>query len=207
MKYIVAGFGKFGRLAVERIHAGEADSKFTVVDGFKEIPAKFGGAQINAVKQDAVSFLLESPLVEREDIILPMVPFNLAARYCMKALDKAATTTIPEEAEASAPNPFRLDASNLACSWADFLCPDDCPEGDLCTVTGDLRTTPLFEFLSEMKIPGFGVAVLRSRQILPGVGGYSVGDLWKLYGRIQPGRWIISTACKCHGIMTAVEAR
>jgi hypothetical protein len=103
------------------------------------------------------------------------------------------------------PNPFALDGSNLCCSRADFFCPDDCPEGDLCTVTGEPREEPLYRMLEELEVPGVTVLVLRSRQIMPGIGGYLLGELMDLTERIPQGRSLIATSCKCHGVITSIE--
>ena len=94
-------------------------------------------------------------------------------------------------------------------SYADFRCPDDCPEpSDHCTVTGKKRGKPLYKLLGDIALPGFRVHVIRSRQLAPGIGGYSIGDLEGLRERVEGGgnsKWLVGTACKCHGIISAVE--
>jgi hypothetical protein len=101
------------------------------------------------------------------------------------------------------PNPMVVNESNIVCSRADFVCPDDCPEGELCTVTGKPRE-PLYDALERLELPGYNMLVQRSSQILPGVGGYRLGDLHRLAHFVDKGRFLIATSCKCHGILTAI---
>jgi hypothetical protein len=158
---------------------------------------------VTLIEGDAVSLLRYSPIFSAGDLIIPMVPFNLAASYVLAEQEESHEVVMPEEVLASLPNSILLDASNTVCSRADFMCPDDCPEGELCTVTGKPRE-PLFEALGRLHIPGFRVLVQKSSQILPGVGGYRLGDLQGLARHVDKGRFIIATACKCHGILTAI---
>jgi hypothetical protein len=97
---------------------------------------------------------------------------------------------------------------SLLVSYADFLCPEDCPEPeDGCTVTGEVRT-PLYQVMRELNVPGFGIHVVQSRQLAPGLGGYPLQDLLDLQRRVLEagdGRWLIGTACRCHGTITGLE--
>jgi hypothetical protein len=93
-------------------------------------------------------------------------------------------------------------------SLADFLCPDNCPEpAENCTVTGRPRGKPLFARLAGIELPGWSVGVIRSHQLTPGVGGCRVADLLALRERIvkSGGRWLVATACRCHGALGALE--
>jgi hypothetical protein len=92
-------------------------------------------------------------------------------------------------------------------SYADFICPDDCPEPDVCTITGKRREKPLYELLRSLDV-GFRVHIIRSHQLAPGLGGYTVADLKRAAETLaghRNGKWLVGTACKCHGILTAFE--
>ena len=93
-------------------------------------------------------------------------------------------------------------------SLADFLCPDDCPEPPkLCTVTGKPRGEPLYQRLGRMNPPGWSVAVLRSRQLAPGVGGCLPPEMLHIKQRIkaQGGTWLVATSCRCHGVVNGLS--
>jgi len=207
VKYVIAGYGHFGKIALKRLASAFGGASFMVIDpkGFDQ--TDLGHSTVTAIKGDAVSVLCDAPELNDTDVILPMVPFHLAAAYLLARRPSARGTALPDSVAAAAPNPFRLNESTLACSRADFLCPDDCPAGDQCTVTGQPRDEPLYAFLARLVVPGFQVHVQRSYQLLPGVGGYPLGELREFTRRIHAGASIIATACTCHGILTAIEVR
>ncbi len=349
MRFVILGFGKFGKLALERILAGIPDSTAIVVDAMDPGPSPRTGPRVEFMRRDAIEFLAQDPRLSEDDVVVPMVPFNVAAKYVIAVNPGAQEIPLPPGIEADLPNPVLLstafpkfgrtssgqelttetqrhreemkinhrdsetqrhreemktplralrekilsdlqgspvavlkntspylrkealrrevvstledvlsapasslepvavlphrspglpmclepaipaggphadrpkptrssvadagrpvqvDGSALCCSRADFLCPDDCPEGDLCSVTGMPRERPLFEIIEGLRVPGFATLVQRSHQILPGVGGYSVGELRSLALQRAAGRYLIATSCKCHGIVTAVR--
>ncbi|MCA1961434.1 MAG: hypothetical protein LDL33_11635 [Desulfomonile sp.] len=206
MKYVIAGYGHFGRLGLKRLQSAFPDASILVIDPkiFDREIMDYAG--VTAIQADAVSVLVNSPELEEEDIILPMVPFHLAAAYVSERRISARTAELPAAVWDAGPNPVRINESTIAYSKADFLCPDDCPEDDLCTVTGQPRNEPLYALLERLVVSGFEVHVQRSWQLLPGIGGYRLGELRDLAQRVKPGASLIATACKCHGILTAVEA-
>ncbi|MFW6011335.1 MAG: hypothetical protein ACOC8Q_02385, partial [Desulfosalsimonas sp.] len=61
----------------------------------------------------------------------------------------------------------------------------------------------------KIKIPGFEMLVLRSRQLAPGVGGYRPDQLFALHEKLTEtsGNYLIATSCRCHGVVTAVSTR
>jgi hypothetical protein len=133
-----------------------------------------------------------------------MTPFHLAARYAQEVRRNLVEDPFPERVEQRLPNAFRLGKGVVCLSLAAHLCPDDCEEGDICAVTGESRDPPLYERLETMPEIDRPLAVLRSAQILPGLGGYLFRDLASLAAGEAPPRRFIATSCRCHGIMTAL---
>jgi hypothetical protein len=206
MKYVILGFGKFGRLAYKRLHTAYSGELFVIADTRPEVLTPGDDQGVITVHGDATEFLSEAQDIRDEDIIVPMVPFHLAAAYAVAVLDSLASAPLSESVEQKLPNPFRIDAFTVACSMADFLCPDDCPEGDVCTVTGQPRDVPLYERLESLQIEGRPIVVLRSFQLLPGVGGYRLADLKHAVANVSHGAAALATSCKCHGIITGMHA-
>jgi hypothetical protein len=204
MKYIIAGYGRFGRLALARLKEAFPENQALVIENNRDKLAGEFPLGTTAIQSDAVAFLVNSDLPQPDDVILPMVPFHLAAAYITAKSPNACETELPNEIAHAAPNSIRINFANLLASRADFLCPDDCPEGETCTVTGT-KNKPLYSMLQEISAPGFSVLVQRSYQILPGVGGYSVRDLMTLLGRVTTGRHLVVTSCKCHAVITAIR--
>lgn len=205
MKYIVAGYGKFGRLAVSLLRASEPGAEILVLDPKADLTELRGEERITAIQEDAVSFLVTNRTIDPDDVIVPMVPFHLTARFVMESLPDVAEIPLPLDVDVMVPNPYRLNDSTLFASQAHFICPDDCPEGDTCTVTGEPRDQPLYATLCDLEISHFTVLVQRSHQILPGIGGYRFSELCNLRDGLSLGRVIVATSCKCHAVMTALR--
>jgi len=204
MKYVIAGYGRFGRLALSRLKEAFPETRALIIENNRD---KLDGEfplETTLIQSDAVAFLLNSDLPEPDDFILPMVPFHLAAAYMTAGLPNTCEIELPNQIAHATPNPIRINVSNLLASRADFLCPDNCPEGETCTVTGRINE-PLYSSLASIILPGFSVLVQRSYQILPGVGGYPVRDLTQLLNRVSRGRHLVVTSCKCHAVITAIN--
>jgi hypothetical protein len=204
MKFVIAGYGRFGRIALARLSESFPDTQVFIIENDKEKLREEFPSRTIPIQTDAVAFLSNSDGLETDDFVIPMVPFHLAAHYISAKLPNISETSLPEEIAPVALNQIRMNFSNLLVSRADFLCPDDCSEPEACTVTGRINE-PLYETLRSIRVPGFSVLVQRSYQILPGVGGYPVRDLIKLLDGITLGRHLVATSCKCHGIITALE--
>jgi hypothetical protein len=201
--FVIAGLGKFGCLALERLQRSFPHSRIIVLEQDGEKSACKFSPPVSIIEGDAASLLQDATLFHAEDIIIPMVPFNLAASYVLAKHASTREIAIPEEMLDLLPNPMVVNESNIVCSRADFVCPDDCPEAELCTVTGKPRE-PLYDALRRLESTGYNILVLKSSQILPGVGGYRLGDLHRLAHLVDKGRFLIATSCKCHGILTAI---
>jgi len=204
MKFLIAGYGRFGRIALARLNASFPDMQVFVVDNDQEkLREEYPSGSI-PIQTDIVSFLLNSDLLEMDDYVIPMVPFHLAASYITSKMPNISEASLPEEIVPAVPNPVRTNFSNLLVSRANFLCPDDCSEGETCTITGRMNE-PLYDALTAIKVSKFSVLVQRSYQILPGVGGYPFRELTELLGRITVGHHLVVTSCKCHAVITAIE--
>jgi hypothetical protein len=205
MTYVIAGFGKFGRIALERIVNAFPQPRIVIVESRADAHLSEHSDNVRLIRAEVVAFLNESSDVHPDDIIVPMVPFHLLGAYVMATHPGSRELPLPEALEQMLPNPFRLDGATLACSRADFMCPDDCPEGERCTVTGERRES-LYNAIEQLRVPGFTMLAQRSFQILPGVGGYPMKQLKELASKVMEGHYLLATSCKCHAVVTALEA-
>jgi hypothetical protein len=142
----------------------------------------------------------------RWDWIIPMVPLHVAYHWLVKgplAGSGWQPTAVPEALERLVPTVQRGPEGELYLSRAQHLCPDDCAEPEICPVTGESRALPLHQELAALHLPGYQVKVIASRQLAPGVGGYSPGRLLELAGDLDAltGTVLVSTACGCHGVI------
>jgi hypothetical protein len=210
----IIGVGRFGSLAHSRLSKQDRSRVFVLVDPIKENLLRCEGSKVTLEQSDGVDFLTRH-LSEREpkpDWIIPALPLHLAAEWLLSRLRSGGIRRIPIPAkiEPLLPNPVRGSEGNIYVSHADFRCPDDCAEPrDHCTVTKKPRKQNMFDLLEALQMPPFRPLVLRSHQLGPGIGGYRPEQLFGLLQGVEqkPGRLLVCTACRCHGVITALERK
>ncbi len=208
---LVIGAGRFGTRAV-RILTQKPHTSVWVVDREECSGEDLSGLPIRMTRQDGVDFLVNNlPLLAPETMVVPAVPIHLAAEWLRRGFSPARDVRIiavPDHLKACLPHTWITEEGSFLVSYADFLCPEDCPEPeDGCTVTGEIRP-PLYEVLAALEAPGFDVHVIQSRQLAPGLGGYSVKNLLDLRDRVLGSgsdKCLIGTACRCHGTLTGLD--
>ena len=208
---LIIGAGHFGGRAA-RLLCRESDAPLFVVDVNENNLSKLQSLPIKRISYDGIRFLVENyHILHPENTIVPAVPVHMAYEWLRGHLEgkfKVSKTAIPEEIKSLLPFTWPGSEGSLLVSYADFDCPDDCPEPEFCTVTGERRDVPLHDLLSRVEVPDFRVHVIRSRQLAPGLGGYRVSDLKGMAEAItrdHETRWLLGTSCRCHGIVTALE--
>ena len=209
---LIIGAGHFGRRAV-RILREKSNQKIVIVDKDEKKLAQTGGPFVERVMCDGIEFLVDNfHFLSASNTIIPAVPVHLAFEWLRRCPDLDSRITqvqAPEVLKSFLPHTWTSAEGSLLISYADFLCPDDCPEpAGQCTVTGEKRSTPLYDLLQQLDLVGYEVHVIRSRQLAPGLGGFKVDDLSKLLNRIKKEKtsfWLLGTACRCHGTLTAVQ--
>ena len=210
---VILGAGHFGQRALS-VLAKRPGMRIYMVDDHKDTLAKVGGTNIKPIHGDAVEFLLSNAAALSHGAhIIPAVPFHLAYEFAFRVLGtghRVERIPVPAQLKTSLPHVWQGDHGSLLVSYADFRCPDDCPEPKFCTVTGQRRDRPLYELLGCIDMEGYKVSIIRSHQMGPGVGGYSMTQLLDMCSLIRsggPGRWLLGTACKCHGVLSGLEIR
>ena len=214
-RFWIIGFGKVGHRAFRRLRRHFPDADITIVEPRYAGPPKDLGA-VRWHAGDGVAFLLETPLIDEDGAtpwIVPALPRHLAYEWTVERLKEDGLVTIcavPGIVESKLPNTFKGAEGQVYMSNADFICPEDCTEPKTnCTVTGQPRPYRLYEYLAGIQSEGYRSLVVRSFQLAPGVGGYrgkQLTDLLKTV-RVHPGKYLLSTASKCHGVMHAFETK
>lgn len=207
----IIGAGHFGWLAFQRLSKCGKKRHFVLVDPVKENLLRCKGPNITLEQADGVDFLEQNLLaLNGPDWIIPALPLHLMAEWLLVRMGPARLqrVTLPSEVESLLPNPIRGPDGNLYVSHADFRCPDNCAEpSDICTVTKKPRDQDMFKILRDIKPLPFQPLVIRSCQLGPGIGGYRPRHLFALLDKVEQarGHLLLSTACRCHGVLTGLK--
>ncbi|MBC2713082.1 MAG: potassium transporter [Desulfosarcina sp.] len=199
----IIGAGRFGQIAVERITRHISGAAITVVD---KKPITIDNPGITAVNDDGIGWL--NRMLDQDapvDMIVPAIPVHVAAEWLsFKLLStyEINAVKIPDSWLTQMPNAFRGKTGQAFVSHADFICPDNCPEPEkICTHTGKPRPKDLFRLLADLNFDDVLPIVLRSHQLLPGVGGIYPADLMAALETACKNSHrplMIGTACRCH---------
>jgi hypothetical protein len=207
----IIGLGQFGLQAVRYLSKQAKDTRFVLVDEDGANLEQAKGPNRSLQQADGVAYLEHNLKTDRApDWIIPALPLHLAAEWCLvrQKNKRFRRIPLPAEIENSLPNPMAGDNGDLYVSHADFRCPDDCAEPrNICTFTQKPRKRNMFDLLTEVKYPHFQPLVIRTLQLGPGIGGYRPVTLFKLLQQVHlaNSNLLVSTACRCHGVVTAMQ--
>jgi hypothetical protein len=210
----ILGGGRFGLKAAENLPKRFPKIGITIVEADKTTCEAIETLPFNLICMDGIAYLdglLKSP--DRPDWIIPAMPVHVVCEWIMRGLSSslyAEAINVPEDLTAVLPNAIKGSQGQLYLSNADFTCPDNCPEPDeTCTYTRKPRPRILYENLESIVYKDFRSVVIKSCQLVPGTGGFTPDDLFKARDLVlsETTPVLISTACKCHGVMNAVRFR
>lgn len=202
----ILGAGKFGQKAIAAL---KDKNRLLVID--QTIPDHPVLAGCDTVRADGIDYL--SRHLEAQgppDWIVPAIPVHVSYEWICNKLDNIRPIPVPPALAEQMPNPFRGKAGELYVSNADFICPDNCPEpADICTYTGKPRPRILYKTLQNLEFENFCAVGVQSHQLSPGVGGYRPQALFDALEAVsqglKTGPVLVSTACRCHGVIHALE--
>jgi hypothetical protein len=207
----IIGVGRFGYNAFQRLLEAGKDRQFVLVDPAAEKLRRCNASVAKLEVSNGITFL-EKYLAKgcQPDWIIPALPLHLAAEWLLLRMGPARLKRVrlPAELAKMVPNPFQGPEGNLYTSHADFRCPQDCEEPrDICTITRKLRKQNMYDLLGGLHLEPFKPLTIRSHQLGPGIGGYRSDQLLEMCKRVEQatGPVLLSTACRCHGVITGLE--
>jgi hypothetical protein len=214
MAFLIIGAGTFGTRAAHCLHGEHPDARIILVDSDSGALQQWKG-RIDTELADGIDYLLRR--LDKDggtaiaDWIVPAVPVHLAyewIRFTLARHFNVLAVPVPDAADVCLPNPVRGKRGELYTSYATFRCPENCPAPpDICTTTGNFRGVDLYKLLEQLTLPDVRSVVVRSQQLAPGVGGYPAKALFDARAEIglTKGRVLVSTACRCHGVVHALQ--
>ena len=206
----IIGAGRFGKKAVSAMKKHYPESALTVVDYNPKACEAIAEPGLTTVCMDGVSYLnhfltdTDSP-----GWIIPVIPVHLAYEWIRLRLMpdiSLAAVDIPENICHSLPNVFPGKTGEIFVSNASFVCPENCSEPrNQCTHTRMPRKQSLYQAIAALSCNGFLNLVLQSEQLAPGIGGIMPGALFSTLAAVRQfsESILLSTACRCHGVVQA----
>jgi hypothetical protein len=209
-RFWIIGAGRFGTRAARKLRRTHAAAEIRVVDKNPAVCDELARHDFQSICTDGIAYL-DAHLGTAEDPhwIIPAAPVHVAFEFIRRRLSaegRLQKVPVPAELSRHLPHLFAGGDHTLYASNADFICPEDCPEpADVCTVTGKPRPCTLYRELEQAAVDDAISIVIRSRQLLPGVGGYRPEDLLAAVERVRASQKtiLLSTACRCHGVIDA----
>ena len=206
----IIGGGKFGIKSARVLSRKNPGADITIVESNQEACARISRMNYRTVCMDGVLYLYENlKSSDYPEWIVPVVPVHLAYEWIKSKLSsryRFLPIEAPKDLKKNLPNVITGKNGELYMSYADFICPDNCPEPDeICTYTGKPRLGILHEHLASIDYQNFYPIVIQSHQLSPGIGGYTPTALFNALEEVESTgtEILLATACKCHGVMHA----
>lgn len=208
----IIGAGRFGLKAAKVLSRKYENAELTVIEKNSGVCHQIEKLGFKTVCMAGIEYLVQNfKGLDYPDWIIPAIPVHVAYEWIRAKIGTSyILKTIPfsQEMKIILPNVFEGKRGENYLSIANFICPDNCPEPkDICTHTGKSRPFTLYKKLESIKYDHFRSVVVRSRQLSPGVGGYSPEALYDALDLIKSSTTpvLLSTSCKCHGVMHAFK--
>ena len=153
-----------------------------------------------------ISLLADMVLELKPEYVFPTAPIHVAAEAVRIKFD---FQPWPEVVDCIAAGlPFRVIVSSgrggLVVSYnRDHDCLEKCSAPDVCPVTKIRKPCPMHELV---RFAWPDAVVMVSQQLEPGLGAVSGRDFAELIERAEKSdRIVVATACRCHGVITALK--
>jgi len=207
----IIGGGKFGQRAGAELREKHPDASILIVEKNVATCRVLKHKPFDILCMDGIDYLT-SHLNETDtpNWIIPAAPLHVAYQWiCRQPALKGHVIHVetPNHILSMLPHPIKGKTGDVYMSLAGFICPDNCLEPeDICTFTKEKRPYNLFEKLMNIDEKGYMSLVVQSRQMVPGVGGYKPEVLLETLLTIRQhpkSKFLLSTACRCHGVMSA----
>ncbi|MEM4541017.1 MAG: hypothetical protein QXP46_05930 [Archaeoglobaceae archaeon] len=201
---IVVGGGKFGIKAVEFLI--KQHREFVVLDRNPECEVlKRFGAGIELINEGAGK-LYEIAQRVKPEWIFPTAPVHVAAEALKDLFEPwnevidCILSGIPQKLVVA------VGYGGIVLSYnRDGICLENCNSPDVCPITKLKRPCPMFELI-RFAYPK--ALVLISYQLAPGLGAIKGSEFIEVIEKAKESdRVVIATACKCHGVITALKKK
>jgi hypothetical protein len=210
---IIVGGGKYGCIAVEYLRKNnqgfvlvDKDPNCLATKRFRLTPVTPLGAEGEYFLEGNIPQVLE--LIERlkPEYVVPTAPVHIAAELAKSKFELEPWTEIIDCILANLPSSVVLQAGNgnLIVSYnRDNACLQRCDAPEVCPSTGKRKPCTMDKLVRFAYPDGI---VLVSYQLAPGMGALKGSELLKFFAQAEKeDRFVVATACGCHGYFTALK--
>ncbi len=208
---LILGAGHFGQQAFIKLGESFPETPITIVDRHSSaLQACLDVCKhpVQTICADGIDYLLSESMLSRKNSlwIVPSIPVHVTFEWILAHFTRhnISYLHLPDNLLSNLPNTSLGNKGTIYMSHATFRCPDNCPEPvDRCFYTQLPRQNSLFETLQNLTIEPYTSVVIQSHQLMPGVGGYLLSDLYTALSQVEIAGppVLVSTACRCHGVM------
>jgi hypothetical protein len=210
---IIVGGGKYGCIAVEYLRKNKIG--FVLVDKDLNCLAarKFGlnpSDQIGTAGEyfvhGGIAQVLE--LIERlkPEYVFPTAPIHIAAELAQSKFKLAPWDEVIDCILANLPASVVLQAGrgNIIVSYnRDKVCLEKCESPEVCPSTHKRKPCTMDKLMKFAYPEGI---ILISHQLAPGMGALKGKELLEFFAQAENAdRFVVATACACHGFFTALQ--
>ena len=204
---LILGCGQFGCSAAYKISLQWPDCEIHVADKAEKIPESIPGE--HHADTDGIQFLADMLMENRPaDIVIPCVPVHVAFEWVL--MHFGFSIPVPIQLMEILPGAIAGNDGCIYSSLSDFICSAECPEPEgYCPVSGEKRINPLFRTMEKISLHNYSTIVVRSNQLLPGVGAITALQFYAVIKEVRKNkrRCLIGTASRCHGVLNGFVHR
>ena len=212
---IIVGGGKYGCVAVEYLRNNNRD--FVLIDKnpsclavsrFKLKPYAQIGSEGEYFLKGNIDQVLE--LIERlkPEYVFPTAPIHIVAELAKSKFELAPWNEVINCILANLPASVVLHAGNgnLIVSYnRDKDCLEKCASPEVCPSTGKRKPCTMDKLMKFAYPEGI---ILISYQLAPGMGALKGSELLEFFAQVKKkDKFVVTTACSCHGFFTALKKR
>jgi hypothetical protein len=210
---IVVGGGKYGSAAVEYLRRNkrgfvlvDRDPNCHAVKKYKLKPAGHIETEGEQFREGGIPRVLELIEQLKPKYVFPTAPIHIAAELVKCKFKLAPWEDVIDCILANLPASVVLNVGrgNLIVSYnRDKDCLEKCEAPEVCPSTQKRKPCAMDKLMKFAYPEGF---VLVSYQLVPGMGALKGSELLEFFAQAEKkGKFVVATACNCHGFFTALK--
>jgi hypothetical protein len=210
---IIVGGGKYGCAAVEYLRKNRRGFVVVDKDPFCLAVKRYGlksvervGAEGEHFFEGGIAKVLELIECLEPEYVFPTAPIHIAAELAKSKFKLVPWDEVIDCILANLPSSVLLQAGkgNLIVSYnRDKECLEKCEAPEVCPTTHKKKPCSMDKLMKFAYPEGI---ILVSYQLAPGIGALRGSELLEFFAQVkEKDKFVVATACSCHGFFTALK--